>query len=103
MSRLRVAALADALVDRRLLDEERGAYRCAHPVIADVVRESLTPARRRELHRAIALALVTDRKSTRLNSSHDQISYAVFCLEKKNLHYQQVTHATQLEYSILVC
>src|SRR3989440_3439336 len=31
------------------------------------------------------LLLVTgvDRKSTRLNSSHDQISYAVFCLKKK--------------------
>src|SRR2546421_9017556 len=27
--------------------------------------------------------LETDRKSTRLNSSHDQISYAVFCLKKK--------------------
>src|SRR2546428_8325986 len=27
----------------------------------------------------------TDRKSTRLNSSHDQISYAVFCLKKKNI------------------
>src|SRR2546428_2587660 len=26
---------------------------------------------------------VPDRKSTRLNSSHDQISYAVFCLKKK--------------------
>src|SRR5688572_14572934 len=26
---------------------------------------------------------VTDRKSTRLNSSHSQISYAVFCLKKK--------------------
>src|SRR5256712_11956452 len=26
----------------------------------------------------------SDRKSTRLNSSHDQISYAVFCLKKKN-------------------
>src|SRR5206468_12095986 len=26
---------------------------------------------------------VEDRKSTRLNSSHDQISYAVFCLKKK--------------------
>src|SRR2546430_12079884 len=26
----------------------------------------------------------TDRKSTRLNSSHSQISYAVFCLEKKH-------------------
>src|SRR2546421_3690435 len=28
-------------------------------------------------------ASVVDRKSTRLNSSHDQISYAVFCLKKK--------------------
>src|SRR5256886_13181743 len=27
-----------------------------------------------------------DRKSTRLNSSHSQISYAVFCLKKKNRH-----------------
>src|SRR2546430_10789200 len=27
----------------------------------------------------------TDRKSTRLNSSHSQISYAVFCLKKKKL------------------
>src|SRR2546427_1828548 len=27
---------------------------------------------------------VADRKSTRLNSSHSQISYAVFCLKKKN-------------------
>src|SRR2546428_13347213 len=29
------------------------------------------------------LQQVRDRKSTRLNSSHDQISYAVFCLKKK--------------------
>src|SRR3989440_1051383 len=28
-----------------------------------------------------------DRKSTRLNSSHDQISYAVFCLKKKNTRF----------------
>src|SRR3712207_7087182 len=28
----------------------------------------------------------TDRKSTRLNSSHANISYAVFCLKKKNIH-----------------
>src|SRR5688572_31877103 len=37
---------------------------------------------------AIVLAAVVrppvDRKSTRLNSSHSQISYAVFCLKKKN-------------------
>src|SRR2546430_15555714 len=30
--------------------------------------------------------LPPDRKSTRLNSSHSQISYAVFCLKKKNKH-----------------
>src|SRR2546430_10619789 len=30
-----------------------------------------------------------DRKSTRLNSSHSQISYAVFCLKKKKTHQQQ--------------
>src|SRR5688572_31786930 len=32
----------------------------------------------------LILALIQDRKSTRLNSSHSQISYAVFCLKKKN-------------------
>src|SRR5438105_11790609 len=31
-----------------------------------------------------ALAVVLDRKSTRLNSSHEWISYAVFCLKNKN-------------------
>src|SRR2546427_7080247 len=31
----------------------------------------------------LELALSGDRKSTRLNSSHSQISYAVFCLKKK--------------------
>src|SRR5688572_5053676 len=36
----------------------------------------------RHLHR-VGEAL--DRKSTRLNSSHSQISYAVFCLKKKNI------------------
>src|SRR2546428_7363858 len=36
---------------------------------------------------------IGDRKSTRLNSSHDQISYAVFCLKKKNntQYWKQVT------------
>src|SRR3989475_8397547 len=32
---------------------------------------------------AYAVAWTQDRKSTRLNSSHSQISYAVFCLKKK--------------------
>src|SRR6478672_13054210 len=32
-----------------------------------------------------------DRKSTRLNSSHDQISYAVFCLKKKKKRKRRYT------------
>ena len=32
---------------------------------------------------------VADRKSTRLNSSHKPISYAVFCLKKKNLNSEK--------------
>src|SRR2546430_10737377 len=33
-----------------------------------------------------ATLVIQDRKSTRLNSSHSQISYAVFCLKKKKTH-----------------
>src|SRR2546430_12217853 len=33
-----------------------------------------------------------DRKSTRLNSSHSQISYAVFCLKKKNVTGRGLPH-----------
>src|SRR2546427_5678316 len=36
-------------------------------------------------------AFVLDRKSTRLNSSHSQISYAVFCLKKKKEQYRPET------------
>src|SRR3712207_7964956 len=38
---------------------------------------------------AVDAALHRDRKSTRLNSSHANISYAVFCLKKKNTHSSQ--------------
>src|SRR2546427_3119364 len=33
---------------------------------------------------SFSVVTLRDRKSTRLNSSHSQISYAVFCLKKKN-------------------
>src|SRR2546430_12205153 len=42
-----------------------------------------------------------DRKSTRLNSSHSQISYAVFCLKKKNGPPLDIE--TPLHYSCLTC
>src|SRR5436309_14290352 len=35
----------------------------------------------------------SDRKSTRLNSSHVKISYAVFCLKKKNRDQHTLAHA----------
>ncbi len=74
MSRLRAAALCDALVERRLLVQEAGVYRCAHPVIAEVVRESLTGARRRELHRVIALSLETITPSERIDEVAGEIT-----------------------------
>src|SRR2546428_9339046 len=46
----------------------------APAALADAGLELRARARRPE---------VRDRKSTRLNSSHDQISYAVFCLKKR--------------------
>src|SRR2546430_4482269 len=45
-----------------------------------------TDARRREFREELPVLLV-DRKSTRLNSSHSQISYAVFCLKKKKMPF----------------
>src|SRR5687768_17779820 len=38
----------------------------------------------------VAMVVVIDRKSTRLNSSHGYISYAVFCLKKKNKKEQNI-------------
>src|SRR2546427_3643806 len=41
--------------------------------------------------------MLVDRKSTRLNSSHSQISYAVFCLKKKNMSSTHVSFIRQLD------
>src|SRR3982750_5010070 len=43
-----------------------------------------------------------DRKSTRLNSSHDQISYAVFCLKKKKKIENMHGRYTHIDYTRLV-
>src|SRR2546427_8136678 len=60
----------------------------ALPALRKVVVASAKPASRAakpetEGDAAVLEALRQDRKSTRLNSSHSQISYAVFCLKKK--------------------
>src|SRR2546422_5207083 len=43
-----------------------------------------------------------DRKSTRLNSSHGYISYAVFCLKKKKKKTTQKTHTTNHHATALI-
>src|SRR2546430_9978788 len=40
-----------------------------------------------------------DRKSTRLNSSHSQISYAVFCLKKKKTTHSTTTTVRSLSHT----
>src|SRR2546430_4935927 len=40
----------------------------------------------------LAVSTPVDRKSTRLNSSHSQISYAVFCLKKKKEDSYTIQH-----------
>src|SRR2546430_16700871 len=63
-------SLHDALPISLERDAERG-----HRLVAERAADELEPDRH---------IVLPDRKSTRLNSSHSQISYAVFCLKKKN-------------------
>src|SRR2546430_11328459 len=89
--------------ERREADRDDGA---PHPLLADALGEARAgvstdhpagrhrerdwpvddPAGREQGDRHA----VEDRKSTRLNSSHSQISYAVFCLKKKNETSQSI-------------
>src|SRR3712207_7223103 len=79
----------DGIVDRDLirhrLDQRalvaQGGLRCRH-VGVDAGREP-AQQRRPERGRLLQIEDGQDRKSTRLNSSHANISYAVFCLKKK--------------------
>src|SRR5206468_8931013 len=49
---------------------------------------------RDRVHHLGRAGLELDRKSTRLNSSHDQISYAVFCLKKKIISSSTISFLT---------
>src|SRR2546427_3692260 len=67
---------------RALTREDTNYWMAAAYRIPDTPDGNTTPAQ------------AADRKSTRLNSSHSQISYAVFCLKKKKkVHYVQVLHS----------
>src|SRR2546428_8435414 len=68
---------------RRAGNGELGAFVRTVAVLR-AAEDQQRPAGAQAQHaRAIEVIENADRKSTRLNSSHDQISYAVFCLKKK--------------------
>src|SRR5689334_24275690 len=63
---------------------ERGGEDRERAAVLDVARSTEEPLRRVERRRVDTTGEdATDRKSTRLNSSHSSSSYAVFCLKKK--------------------
>src|SRR5687768_17854309 len=78
---LRIAAVA-AAIDHLMNERKRrisGQMRAASAVRFERERVVMLGSRRHE----VVIEDIEDRKSTRLNSSHGYISYAVFCLKKK--------------------
>src|SRR2546422_6395980 len=71
--------------DAALADYERAAQLTNNPVVVDYARGRLFYE---------ANWTQSDRKSTRLNSSHGYISYAVFCLKKKKKKATKTTDET---------
>src|SRR2546430_11757101 len=64
----------------------------------DLSRQPLDEAAVREAALVAVYLPMQDRKSTRLNSSHSQISYAVFCLKKKTTQHMDKprSHISQI-------
>src|SRR2546422_10297699 len=75
-------SLHDALPISRVLGGSASPGHGGRAHSVDRRRRAAVRRRRRPAVRAVALRC-QDRKSTRLNSSHGYISYAVFCLKKK--------------------
>src|SRR5258707_10515935 len=65
----------------------RPAGRCGDPGLAVPPRLAALPRRGVGPGAEVLPGAEGDRKSTRLNSSHANISYAVFCLKKKKKHH----------------
>src|SRR5690242_21111092 len=80
LDKRRRRAEAVRLEDLRHLPDGQPFRKCDGDHIHVAARDLVDYVKRR--HRAVE-AVLADRKSTRLNSSHMSISYAVFCLKKK--------------------
>src|SRR5438034_8385459 len=71
---------------------DRGGERSGHPRVRGGSRPRRAPAGGAHL-----LEVDPDRKSTRLNSSHTVISYAVFCLKKKKPRLEEPLQADGID------
>src|SRR2546422_11054001 len=71
------------MADIRMLQEQSQLLQNMLASLTDVVKTLSTHLDQRLDQQNAALVKGLDRKSTRLNSSHGYISYAVFCLKKK--------------------
>src|SRR5690606_26384365 len=75
-------ALIGGLIDRG----------CATQIQGDAIKKRLIKLLMLPQQRGVRfIGGLLDRKSTRLNSSHVKISYAVFCLKKKNRRYKRIS------------
>src|SRR2546427_7346800 len=83
---------------RSRIDARRRRPVASHPVIEGVQERPqlrLVIARIEQVLAGAAARRIGDRKSTRLNSSHSQISYAVFCLKKKKKNKKAGWHGVE--------
>src|SRR5437899_9518285 len=83
VSGMREAGLATALRLADLLEDGRGGAQDRAFIRAELLQSLRQPRLAAAPHPVHHRAAFGDRKSTRLNSSHLGISYAVFCLKKK--------------------
>src|SRR2546430_11386725 len=76
-----------AVPEQKTIEGQKAGHACGHHLFGTAssaaaigVKEWLTANKK-----SGTIKFFGDRKSTRLNSSHSQISYAVFCLKKKKI------------------
>src|SRR2546430_12234116 len=81
--KLRLTAAHPVLILELIGAESRGAFEPGCACGVPHQRAGVDVDADQRTHRLEPALRILDRKSTRLNSSHSQISYAVFCLKKK--------------------
>lgn len=100
MSRLRISSLCGALEQRFLVSESGERYTCAHPIITSVVLTSIGPARRRELHRAIAIATVAAARGRGTSADPGEVALHADLGEEVDLAYAHAMRAAEAARSL---